>query len=290
MLIHRTAIVHPEAELAPGVEVGAYSIIGRGVSIGAETKIGSHAVIQENTTVGARCRIYAHAVLGTDPQDAKYKGQPTFCEIGEDSIIREFVTINRGSLEGNVTHIGKGVMLMTGSHIAHDCQIGDRVIMANVATLGGHCQIGEGAIVGGKAVAHQFVRVGRFAMIGGTSGLMQDVPPFMMAFGQAPAKIVNINAVGLKRNGYTTEDRTNLRRCFHLLYRNGHSLQEALSIIEEEFKDGPAAELAHFFRESKRGTCRPVGRVTWVESQITGRSENEDDEFYDELTASLPVT
>ncbi|MEP0813788.1 MAG: acyl-ACP--UDP-N-acetylglucosamine O-acyltransferase [bacterium] len=296
MLIHRTAIVHPEAEIAPGVEVGAYSVIGRGCSIGAETKIDSHVVIQENTTIGNGCRIYSHAVIGTDPQDLKYKGQPTFCEIGDGTLIREFVTINRGSTEGSVTRVGSNAMLMTSVHIAHDCQIGDRVIMANLATLGGHCQIGEGSVIGGKAVAHQFVRVGKYAMVGGTSGLMQDVPPFMMAFGQAPAKIVNINAVGIMRNGYSKEDRANLRRCFHLLYRNGNSLAEALEKIEEEFKSGAPLELVQFFRESKRGTCRPVGRNTWVDSRLNNDAqpqefrEAEEDEFFDELTASLPAT
>lgn len=297
-MIHRTAIVHPEAELAPGVEIGAYSVIGKGVSIGAETKIASHVVIQENTMIGPGTRIYPHAIIGTDPQDTKYKGEPTYVEIGGDCIIREYVTINRASTEGGVTRVGEGSFLMTGVHIAHECEVGNKVTMANLATLGGHCKVGDFAVFGGKSVAHQFVRVGKLAMIGGTSGLMKDVPPFMMAFGQAPAKIVNINLVGLKRNGYSTEDRKNLRRCYYLLYRNGLSLQEALKAIEEEFDDGPPIELVQFFRESTIGTCRPVGRTTWVDANVNGddileaaeKASENDDDHYDELTTSLPAT
>jgi len=292
MTIHKTAVVHPDAELAPDVEVGAYSIIGKDVRIDEGTKIGSHVVIEQNTDVGPGCRICSHAVIGTDPQDLAYKGQPTFCEIGEGTMIREFVTINRGSKEGSVTKIGKNVLLMTSVHVAHDCIIEDNVIMANLATLAGHCRIGEGAVFGGQGIAHQFVRVGKLAMIGGTSGLMQDVPPFMMAFGHAPAKIVNINQVGIKRAGYSREDRQSIRYCFRLLYRNGLVLSDALDRIESEFEDGPAIELAKFFRESKRGTCRPIGRVTYVESQVTNgeRRAGNGEGIYEELTTSLPVT
>jgi UDP-N-acetylglucosamine acyltransferase len=292
MLIHRTAIVHPSVEMAPGVEVGAYAVIGKNVKLGAETKIGSHVVIEANTEIAAGCKIYSHALIGDDPQDQKWKDQPTHCTIGEGTTIREFVTIDRGSVEGNVTRIGKHCFLMGYVHVAHDCQVGDKVIMANLATLAGHCRVDEGAVLGGMCVAHQFVHIGKYAMIGGTTGMMQDVPPFMMAFGHAPAKIVNINAVGLKRAGYSREDRANLRYCFRLLYRNGLGMREALNKIESEFKVGPPVELVKFFRESKRGTCRPVGRVTYMESVIHegDRVRSGQDEFYDELTTSLPAT
>lgn len=291
MLIHRTAVVHPDAEIAPGVEIGAYSIIGKKVRVGAETIISSHVTIGENTEIGARCRISSHAVIGSEPQDLRYKGQETFCSVGEGTQLREFVTINRGSKEGSTTRVGKDCMLMTGVHIAHDCQIGDRVVMANLATLGGHCHVGDGAIFGGQSVAHQFVRVGKIAMIGGTSGLMQDVPPFMMAFGHAPAKIVNINHVGIKRAGFTNDDRAELRECYRLLYRNGFNLSDALEKIESDYTHWWALELVNFFRESTRGTCRPVGRVTWIESQVKEHDQSEGGtDFFDELTTSLPAT
>jgi UDP-N-acetylglucosamine acyltransferase len=292
MLIHKTAIVHPDAELAPGVEIGAYSIIGKNVRIGTETKIGSHVVVEENTEIGSGVKISPHAVIGGDPQDLKWKGQNTYCAIGDDTVIREFVTIHRGSVEGNVTRVGGKCFLMSNVHIAHDCQIGSDVTMANLATLGGHCRVDDGAVLGGMCVAHQFVHIGKYAMIGGTAGLMQDVPPFMMAFGTAPAKIVNINHIGIRRAGYSREDRANLRFCFRLLYRNGLSFKEALDKIDSEFEDGPPVELVKFFRESRRGTCKPVSRVTYMEAVVhegerfrTGQSG-----FYDELTTSLPAT
>ncbi len=292
MLIHRTAIVHPSVEMAPGVEVGAYAVIGKNVKLGAETKIGCHVVIEANTEIGDGCKIYSHALLGSDPQDLKWKNQATHCIIGEGTVIREFVTIDRGSIEGNVTRVGKNCFLMGHVHIAHDCKVGDKVIMANLATLAGHCKVDDGVVLGGMCVAHQYVHIGKYAMIGGTSGLMQDVPPFMMAFGHAPAKIVNINAVGLKRAGYSREDRANLRYCFRLLYRNGLSMREALEKIDNEFDSGPPAELVMFFRESKRGTCRPIGRVTHIESLVHEgtRSRSGKEDFYDELTTSLPAT
>jgi len=286
MLIHRTAIVHPEAKLEPGGEIGAYSVIGRNVTIGADTVIGSHVVIGENTTIGAGCKISSHAVVGTDPQDLKYNGEPSSVEIGAGVQIREFVTINRGSKKGSATRVGDKSLLMTGVHVAHDCTIGENVIMANLATLGGHCSVGDNAVLGGMAVVHQFVRIGKIAMVGGTSGLMQDAPPFMMVFGPAPARVVNINHIGLKRNGVKPEVRLHLRQAFHILYRQGLSLRDAVAKIRETLPE--SEELSHllgFYRNSERGICRSTLSV--AEGQQT---EAEPRDFPDELTTSIPAT
>ncbi len=285
MLIHRTAIVHPESHLESGVEIGAYSVIGRGCVIEQDTYVGSHVLIGENVRVGPRCKIYSHTVIGSDPQDLKYDGSLSFVEIGEDCRIREFVTVNRGSKKGSITRVGASTLLMTGVHIAHDCQIGNHVIMANLATLGGHCVVEDYAVMGGMAVAHQFVRIGRMAMVGGTSGLMQDAPPFMMVFGPAPARVININHVGLKRNGVPPETRMHLRQAFHFLYRSGLSVEQALRRIEEDIPPSEhVSYLVEFYRSSRRGICRATLAVSEAEK------ETERPEFFDEFTTSIPAT
>jgi len=285
MLIHRTAIVHPEVRLEPGVEIGAYSVIGKGSVVEADTKIGSHVVIGENVHIGPGCEIHSHAVIGTAPQDLKYDGAVSYVEISEGCKIREFVTINRGSKKGSVTRIGSHTLLMTGVHIAHDCQIGSHVIMANLATLGGHCVVEDYAVLGGMAVAHQFVRVGKLAMVGGTSGLMQDAPPFMMVFGPAPARVININHVGLKRNGVPPEIRMHLRQAFHILYRQGLTVEQALRKIEEEIPRSEYTEyLVSFYRTSQRGICRATLAISETQDELKGK------DFFDEFTTSIPAT
>jgi len=285
MLIHRTAIVHPEAHLEPGVEIGAYSIIGKGSLIESDTRIGSHVVIGENVTIGPGCEIHSHCVIGSDPQDLKYDGAPSFVEIGEGCKIREFVTINRGSGKGSVTRVGARTLLMTGVHIAHDCQIGKEVIMANLATLGGHCIVEDNAVMGGFSVAHQFVRVGQLAMVGGTSGLMQDAPPYMMVFGPAPARVININHIGLKRKGIPPEIRMHLRQAFHFLYRQGLTIEDALRKIEEEIPQSePIQNLIRFYRSSQRGICRATLAVT------EPQEEKFREDYFDEFTTSIPAT
>lgn len=285
MLIHRTAIVHPEARVDTGCEIGAYAIIGRNVSIGADTLIGSHVIIGENTTIGPGCKVYAHAVIGTDPQDLKFNGETSYVEIGQGVHVREFVTINRGSKKGAVTRIGDNTMLMTGVHIAHDCQVGKHVIMANLATLAGHCKIEDYAVLGGMAVVHQFVRVGKIAMVGGTSGLIQDAPPFMMVFGTAPARVVNVNNIGLKRRGVTPEVRLALRQAFHILYRQSLSTKDAIAKIEDTIPaSDEMAYLLNFYRSSERGICRAKLSVA------EGAVEGEGGDYFDELTTSIPAT
>jgi len=286
MLIHRTAIVHPEARIEPGVEVGAYSVIGRNVAIGADTNIASHVVIGENTAIGTGCKIYSHAVIGTEPQDLKYNGDISHVEIGDGVQIREFVTINRGSRKDSVTRVGDSSLLMAGVHIAHDCHVGKEVIMANLATLGGHCSIEDYAVLGGMAVVHQFVRVGKIAMVGGTSGLMQDAPPFMMVFGPAPARVVNVNNIGLKRRGVDPEVRLHLRQAFHILYRQSLSTTKAIAKIEETLPSSDELSyLLEFYRSSERGICRSKLEVAPADEGEATQSE-----FPDEFTTSIPAT
>ncbi len=206
-------------------------------------------------------------------------------EIGEGVQVREFVTINRGSKNGSVTRVGDNSMLMTGVHIAHDCQVGKHVIMANLATLAGHCKVEDHAVLGGMAVVHQFVRVGKIAMVGGTSGLMQDAPPFMMVFGPAPARVVNINNIGLKRRGTTPEVRLALRQAFHILYRQQLSTKDAIAKIEDTIP--PSDEMAYllnFYRSSERGICRSKLSIAEGVAEVDGS------DFFNELTASIPAT
>jgi UDP-N-acetylglucosamine acyltransferase len=203
--IHSSAVIHPSAQIAEGVRIGPYSIIGPDVSIGPGTVIEAHARIDSNTRIGAECHISSFAVLGSDPQDLSYKGHPTYAIIGDRNRIREYVTINRGCHGEGITRLGSDCMLMTGVHIAHDCQVGSNVIMANLATLGGHVQVGDRVVMGGLCAVHQFVRIGRMVMIGGTAGIMQDVPPFSMAQGM-PATLRGLNMVGMRRNGITREN------------------------------------------------------------------------------------
>lgn len=288
MLIHRTAVVHPDARLEPGVQIGAYSFIGKDVEISSETIIGSHVIIDKCTRIGQRNKIYSHAILGTDPQDLSYKGDQSWLEIGNDNIIREMVTINRASKEGEATKIGNNCMIMTSCHIAHDCKIGNRVIMSNLATLAGHCQVEDCAVMGGFSVAHQFIRIGKMAMIGGTAGLMQDVPPYMMAFGPAPARITNVNMVGLKRNNVPSEVRRHIKIAFKILFRQKLGLNVALERIKSEIPTSEWIDHLVLFLENRNQNIhsRGISRVLNVEPKVPVNDEYE----FDEFSSRLPAT
>lgn len=258
MLIHKTAIVDPEARLEDGVQIGAYSVIGPGVLIGRGCVIGSHTVIERDTRIGPGCRIASHAVLGGDPQDKSYSGEPTFLEIGSNNLVREFVTINRGCHDEKITRVGNNCLFMAGVHVAHDCQVGSGVIMANLATLAGHVVVDDRVVIGGLAAFHQFVRIGRMAMIGGTAGVMQDVPPYCMVQGSPPATVRGLNQVGLKRSGVGEASLSALKHAFRLMFRRNmlkdHALEEIRASVEmtpevRVFVDWLAAP-------SKRGICK----------------------------------
>jgi UDP-N-acetylglucosamine acyltransferase len=225
--IHSTAIIDPSAKIADGVSIGAYSVIGAGVEIGANTWIGPHVVINGPTTLGCENKIYQFASIGEIPQDLKYNGEPTRLEIGDRNSIREFATINRGTVSGGgVTKIGNDNLLMAYIHIAHDCQVGNNVIFSNNASLAGHAIVGDNVILSGFTLVHQFCSIGDYAFTAMGGAITKDVPPYLMVSGN-PATPHGLNKVGLKRRGFTEEQIRNLTKAYKTLYREGLSLDEA---------------------------------------------------------------
>jgi UDP-N-acetylglucosamine acyltransferase len=225
-------VVAPGVRLAEGVEVGAYTVIGEGVEIGANTRVGPHVVINGPTRIGADNRIFQFASVGDAPQDKKYRGEPTRLEIGDRNVIRECVTLNRGTTKDEgVTRIGSDNLFMAYAHVAHDCSVGSQCVLANNATLGGHVQLGDWVIMGGLSAIHQFCKVGAHAFIANNAAVTRDVPPYVMAVGQ-PASAHSVNAEGLKRRGFSTEQIRNIRNAFRLLYRSGLKLADAQAQLE----------------------------------------------------------
>jgi UDP-N-acetylglucosamine acyltransferase len=218
--IHPTAVIAPEARIGSGVSIGPYAVIGPGVTIGPGTTVGPHAIIERDTIIGARCSIGPGAVLGSDPQDLKYHGERTWLEIGDETKIREFATLHRGSAATGRTTVGRRCFLMAYVHVAHDCVIEDEVVLANAVQLAGHVHVEAHATIGGLTPVHQFVRIGRYAFVGGGSRVPQDVPPFTRAAGH-PMKLYGINMVGLKRAGFPPEVRAALQHAYRLLF-NSH--------------------------------------------------------------------
>lgn len=254
--IHPTALVSAKAEMGEGVEIGPYCTIGDNVEIGDGTKIGPGVSIQGWVKIGKRCRIYQGTVIGTEPQDIHHKGERSFVRIGDDNIIREYVTIHRGTSPDSTTEIGNGNFLMAYCHIAHNCQIGNRVIIANMGTLAGYVKVEDSAVIGGLTGIHQFVRVGTLAMIGGCSKVIKDIPPYTLADGH-PASLWGLNVVGLRRAGFSETTREYLNRAYKILFRSGLTTTEALKKIENEFEEIPEVmHLCNFIRTSKRGICK----------------------------------
>jgi len=255
--IHPTAVIAPDAVLADGVEVGPYSVIGPGVEIGRGTRVGPHAVIEGPTRIGAGNRIFQFASVGADPQDKKYRGETSRLEIGDRNVIRECVTLHRGTAQDkSVTRIGDDNLFMAYAHVAHDCVIGNQCILANNATLGGHVHLDDWVIMGGLSAIHQFGRVGAHAFIANNAAVTRDVPPFVMAVGQ-PADAHSINAEGLKRRGYTPGQIRNIRAAFRVLYRSGLKLADATAQLEALAKDQPELlPLVEFLPQASRGIVR----------------------------------
>jgi UDP-N-acetylglucosamine acyltransferase len=240
--IHPSAIVDPKAELGDKVQVGPFAVIGPNVKIGEGCSVGSHTVIEGHTTIGKENRIGHFAAIGGDPQDMKYRGEPTQLMIGDRNTIREFTTIHTGtSQDKGITRIGNDNWIMAYVHIAHDCQIGNHTIFSSNAQIAGHVEVGDWAIMGGMSGVHQFVRIGAHAMLGGASALVQDIPPFVMAAGDK-ASPHGINVEGLKRRGYSPESIMELRNAYKVLYKDGLSFEEAKAAI---------AKMAHDQREPK---------------------------------------
>jgi UDP-N-acetylglucosamine acyltransferase len=231
-MIDARAVISPQAEVAPDVEIGPFSIIGADVAIGPGTWVGPHVVINGPTRIGAGNKIYQFASLGDAPQDKKYKGEPTRLEIGDRNVFRESVTVNRGTVQGRgATRIGNDNLLMAYSHIAHDCCLGDQIVLANCATLGGHVELGDWVIMGGLSAVHQFTKVGEHAFLAHNAMVTRDVPPYVMAVGR-PAVPHSVNSEGLKRRGFTEAQIRNIRRAYRVLYRSELKLQAALEELE----------------------------------------------------------
>lgn len=262
MSIHPTAIVGQQTEITPDVSIGPYAVIEDDVSIGSGCEIGAHAIVKRFTRLGARNRIFEHAVLGGEPQDVKFKGEPSALVIGDDNLIREFCTLHRACGEGEVTKIGSRNFFMVGVHVAHNCLVGDDNILTNGAALAGHIVVEDHVFLSNNVGAHQFVRMGRFAMVGGKSKIVQDVLPFFTTDGN-PARVRGLNAVGLKRAGFSAEARAALKGAYQLLFRSGKPLEEVLHQLELS-ADDQVRHLLNFIRGSKRGFIR-AGRKSEVE-------------------------
>lgn len=254
--IHPTAIVHQSAKIGHDVSVGPFTIIGPDVVIGPECNISSSVVIEGRTTIGRNNNIYSGAVIGTPPQDLKYDDEVTYVEIGDNNVIREYVTINLATSATGVTRVGSNCLLMAYVHVAHDCFLGDNVILANAVNLAGHVRVEDFVIIGGMTPVHQFVRVGQHAFIGGGSRLAQDVPPFFTVAGN-PTSVVGLNSVGLKRRGFSDKQLANIKKAYKLIYRSKLNVSQAVERVPVECElDSNIESLLAFIRRSERGIVR----------------------------------
>ena len=257
MKIHPTAIVHPKAEIAEGVEIGPYSVIAEHVKIGRDTKIESHVLIDGWTTIGERNHILSFSSVGTPPQDVGYRNEETYLFMGNDNVIRECATIHRATTkQDRKTEIGNKNYLMAYSHVAHDCKLGNNIIMANSAGLAGHITIEDYAILGGIVGVHQHVRIGAYAMIGGQSAVVQDIPPYVSAAGNR-AQLYGLNTIGLKRKGFSEDAINSLKKAYKIIFRSGLTQDEAFKKAQEEFPHSKEVNyFVNFMRDSKRGVTR----------------------------------
>lgn len=256
-MIHPTAIIDPKAELASDVSVGAYSVIGPDVRIGSGTTIGNHVVIQGPTTIGRNNRIFHFCSLGEEPQDKKYKGEPTTLEIGDGNTIREYCTFNRGTVQDvGATRLGNENWVMAYVHIAHDCQIGSHTIFANNSSLAGHVTIHDHAILGGFTLVHQFCKIGSHVITAVGSVVFKDIPPYVTAAGY-DAKPHGINSEGLKRRGFSADTMMQLKRAYKTLYKSSLTLEEAkLQLMGQRSACPEIGPLLEFLDSSTRGIIR----------------------------------
>ncbi|MCH8552331.1 MAG: acyl-ACP--UDP-N-acetylglucosamine O-acyltransferase [Natronospirillum sp.] len=254
-MIHPTAIIDPGARLASDVSVGPYSVIGPDVKVGPGCVIGPHVVFQGPMTMGARNRVFQFASVGEACQDKKYAGEPTTLVIGDDNIIREFVTLQRGTVQDKgETRIGSRGLFMAYTHVAHDCVVGDDVILANTTQLAGHVQVSDRAILGGGTLVHQYCQIGLHAMTGAGTVLFKDIPAFVMAQGN-PAKPYAMNFEGLRRHNYSATSLRALKEAYRLVYRQGLTLERALDQLDED-PDSSVQVFVASLRASQRGIIR----------------------------------
>ena len=269
-MIHPTALVAPGATLGAGVRVGPWCSVGPDATLGDGVELHSHVVVDGHTTIGPGARLFPFVTVGLAPQDLKYRDEPTRCEVGPRTILREHVTVHRGTVTGTgVTRVGADCLLMAVVHVAHDCALGDGVIVANNVVMGGHVEIGDRAVIGGSAALHQFVRIGAGAMVGGVSGVEADVIPFGSVLGNR-ARLVGLNLVQLRRRGYEKPRIHALRSAVRLLFGGGGTYADRLAQVREQWGTEPlvADVLAFVATPSRRGLIR---------SALPGTAETDDD-------------
>jgi UDP-N-acetylglucosamine acyltransferase len=262
MSIHPAACIDPKAELGVGVEIGPGAVIAAGARVGDGCVIGPNAVVYGGVTLGESCRVHAGAVIGDTPQDLAFKGEvASFVRIGARNVLREGVTIHRGTKEGSETVMGDDCYLMANSHLAHNVTLGHRVILANGVLLAGYVEVGDGAFVSGNVVVHQFCRIGRLAMLGGLSAISKDVPPFCMTRSGGVNTIVGLNIVGLRRNGFAPDQRKAVRGCLNVVFRQGLNTGQAVEQLRARAGQGDdvAGEWADFIAGAARGICKFSG-------------------------------
>ncbi len=254
MRIHPTAVIHPQAQVADDVIVGPYCVIGPKATLGPGCDLQNNVTVTGHTTIGARNRIFAFAVLGGEPQDNSYKGEETYLRIGDDNVIREFVTMNCGTTkQTRATTVGNRNLFMAYCHIAHDCALGNGIVMANSVQLGGHVMVEDDVVFGGLAAVHHFATIGQKAFIGGATGVHQDCPPFMTTDGR-PARVKGINTVGLKRRGFTTAEIEALKEAYKLIYRSQFPRLKAVENLEARTNTTPHVRvLTQFLRNMEKG-------------------------------------
>jgi UDP-N-acetylglucosamine acyltransferase len=255
-MIHPTAVVHPNAQIEPDCDIGPYCVVGEHVVIGPRCRLHSHVVIGGHTRLGEGNSIFPFASIGLQTQDLKWKGGITHTEIGAHNTFREYVTVHSATGDGEVTRVGSNNNILAYCHIAHNVVVGNHVIMSNVATLAGHVIMEDYAVVGGLAAIHQFCRIGKMSIIGGCSKIVQDVPPFMLADGN-PAETRTVNKVGMERHGVSEQAQAALRQAFKILFREGLTIPNALSRIEQDLPQLPEVQhLLQFVRSSERGISK----------------------------------
>ncbi len=253
--VHPTAIVDPEAQIGENVAIGPYSVIGAGAVIGAGCTVQAHVVIEGSVVVGRGNFIGHGAIIGGAPQDLSFDpGTRSGIQIGDDNVIREYCSIHRGTAESTATKIGRKNFFMVGAHVGHNCEIGDNVIVANNCLLGGYVQVADGAFLGGGCVFHQYIRVGRLAITQGASAFSKDIPPFVI--GAERNTVFGLNVIGLRRAGFSSKERDEIKEAFRLIYQSGFNLTQALAKAAETNFSGPASELIDFVASAqKRGIC-----------------------------------
>ncbi|WKZ68558.1 MAG: acyl-ACP--UDP-N-acetylglucosamine O-acyltransferase [Melioribacteraceae bacterium] len=254
--IHPTAIVSPKAKIGNNIKVHPYAIIHDDVEIGNDCVIGPYAVVYNGARIGNKVYIHQSAVIANVPQDLKFGDEKSYVYIGDNTTIREFVTIHRGTGEGGFSKVGENCLLMAYVHIPHDCIIGNNVILANTVQIAGHVEIDDNVIVGGVTAIHQFCKVGKYSMIGAATKITQDVPPFVLT-GREPMRYMGLNVIGLRRRGFSGEDISTLKKVYSIIYDSGLTLTKAKEKIAEEYGDVPSVkELLDFLQRSNRGIIR----------------------------------